>query len=89
MKTKEKWRINHVSEHGRNSKGQTEYIVPDELEKIATNQYVANFSLLSIDDEEEKEEFSTSNLIGTENAEFTIFEDKTTKMLGEGLTIEI
>lgn len=73
----------------RNSKGQTEYIVPDELEKIATNQYVANFSLLSIDDEEEKEEFSTSNLIGTENAEFTIFEDKTTKMLGEGLTIEI
>ena len=37
----------------------------------------------------EKEEFSTSNLIGTENAEFTIFEDKTTKMLGEGLTIEI
>ena len=73
----------------RNSKGQNEYIVPDELEKIATNQYVANFSLLSIDDEEEKEEFSTSNLIGTENAEFTIFEDKTTKMLGEGLTIEI
>ena len=74
----------------RNSKGQTEYIVPDKLEKIATNQYVATFNVLSIeDDDEEKDEFANSNLIGTENAEFTIFEDKAIKMLGDGLTIEL
>ena len=74
----------------RNSKGQTEYIVPDKLEKIATNQYVATFNVLSIeDDDEEKDEFANSNLIGTENAEFTIFEDKAIEMLGDGLTIEL
>ena len=74
----------------RNSKGQTENIVPDKLEKIATNQYVATFYVLSIDDDdEEKDDFANSNLIGTENAEFTMFEDRTIKMLGEGLTIEL
>lgn len=72
----------------RNSKEQTEYIVPDELKKIATNQYVATFYVLTVDDEE-KDEFKTSNLIGTEEAEFTIFEDRAIKMLGEGLTTEI
>ena len=74
----------------RNSKNQTEYIVPDKLEKIATNQYVATFYVLSIaDDDEEKDEFATSSLLGTKNAEFTIFENKPSKIFGEGFTVEI
>ena len=74
----------------RNSKGQTENIVPDKLEKIATNQYVATFYVLSIaDDDEEKDEFATSSLLGTDDAEFTIFENRPSKILGEGFTVEI
>ena len=64
--------------------------MPDKLEKIATNQYVATFYVLSIaDDDEEKDEFATSSLLGTKNAEFTIFENKPSKILGEGFTVEI
>ena len=74
----------------KNSKNQTEYIVPDKLEKIATNQYVATFYVLSIpDDDEEKDEFATSSLLGTKNAEFTIFENRPSKIFGEGFTVEI
>lgn len=74
----------------RNSKNQTEYVLPDELEKIAINQYVATFYILSIsDDDEEKDEFVNSNLLGIENAEFTIFENRPSRILGEGALISL
>lgn len=72
----------------RNSKNQTEYIKPDELEKIATNQYMAKFYVVSVDDEE-IEEFETISLIGTEKAEFTILENNLVTLYGDGNIIDI
>lgn len=72
----------------RNSKNQTEYIKPDELKKIATNQYMAKFYIVSVEDEE-IEEFETISLIGTEKAEFTILENNLVTLYGDGNLIEI